>query len=44
MFSFEDGSEMESVPDASEFLESALNIWDDYSEDKTMNNVLKHNT
>jgi hypothetical protein len=29
MFSFEDGSEMERVPDESEFLGSALNIWDD---------------
>jgi hypothetical protein len=29
MFSLEDGSEIETVPDASETLESTLNIWDD---------------
>jgi hypothetical protein len=31
MFSFEDGSEIETVPDASEFLGNALDIRDDDS-------------
>jgi hypothetical protein len=31
MFSLENGSETETVPDASEFLGSTLNIWDDDS-------------
>jgi hypothetical protein len=29
MFNIENGSEIETVPDASEFLASTLNIWDD---------------
>jgi hypothetical protein len=31
MFSLENGSEVETVPDASEFLESTLDIWDNDS-------------
>jgi hypothetical protein len=31
VFSFEDGSEMKTVPDASDFLGNALNIRDAYS-------------
>jgi hypothetical protein len=31
MFSFEDGSELETVPDASEFLRDNPDIQDDYS-------------
>jgi hypothetical protein len=31
MFSLEDGSEIETVPNVSEFLRNALNIWDDDS-------------
>jgi hypothetical protein len=31
MFSLEDGSEIEAIPDASAFLGSALDIWDDDS-------------
>jgi hypothetical protein len=31
MFSFENGSEIETVPDLSEFLGNTLNIWDDDS-------------
>jgi hypothetical protein len=31
MFGFEDGSEMETVLDESEFVRTVLNIWDDYS-------------